>query len=293
MNASPDIWRHTVFGLLSPDTMRRHLTTAVLDYLRKAGLEPSGWQVVRVTSRQIDEVAKSQRAGAGQTFRYRALDALFALGPSILLRLSDQLDRPPEQLYAAAKEIKGAFPQTSPVGTIRRDLGSINLIMSLVHLSDRPENSARECLVIAGPDAQDPTRWLPGEGLAAYLTALETTQPKECRGFTEVLTALRGRIVSVLWADISPPGRALAADLARQGKLAEPKAGMQIAAELTGAGTAHPLSDVLGFTFDPSMPPVDMMDLQHILRLHKCELDPWEYAVLGTSTYFEPIRDSS
>ncbi|HET9898232.1 MAG TPA: nucleoside-diphosphate kinase [Streptosporangiaceae bacterium] len=288
MTVGPEYWQSAVFGLLSPDAIRRQLIHRVLAYLQDAGLAVSGWQPTRVTGQQVDEVARIQHAGAGETFRYRALDALFALGPSIALRLTDNRGRQAEEFYAAAKSVKGGIPQNSPAGTLRRDLGSVNVVMSLLHLSDNPDNAAMESSVMLGPGFED--RWLPGQELHSYTTALELTQAKETRGFNEVLAAVRGRIICSLWPYLTSAGKALAVELAQRGELADPKAGTLIAAETREPGNLRPLAELLCLAFDSSMPPVDVADVQRVLGLHRCELDPWEYAVLATSTYFEPIR---
>ena len=285
-------WNRSVFGLISPDALRRHLAPQILARLREAGVTPTGWRSVRIGGAQIDAVADIQKAGAGQTFRYRPLDALFAIGPALALRLQDQQERPPEQLYGDLQRLKGrTTPGASEAGTIRHDLGLINAVLSLVHLSDSPSNSAQESRVILGPVAEDPDRaWAPADGLAGYLDALTAGLQPERRRFGDVLTAVRGRIAAALWTELTEAGRRTVADLVQRGALAEPAAGTRIAAELSPAALAHPLADVLRLPFTPGGPPVDIADVQGLLRLHGCALDTWEFVVLATSIYFEPVR---
>jgi nucleoside diphosphate kinase len=290
MRESVDEWRNCLFGLISPDAIRRQLAPKVLDRLREVGVVPSGWCRVRIGGAQIDEVADIQKAGAGQTFRYRPLDVLFASGPAIALRLADQRDRPAEQLYADVQGSKGrTTPGVSDPGTIRHELGMINAVLSLVHLSDSPANSDQESRAIltgvpAGPDGP----WAPADTLAGYLDLLAATQPPEQRDFTDVLTAVRGRIIGALWNQLSETGRRHTRELVGSGALAAPDAGARIAAELAPGAAHHPLADVLRLPFRPGSPPVDMTDVQALLRLHGCGLDPWELVVLSTSLYFEP-----
>jgi nucleoside diphosphate kinase len=285
-------WNRSVFGLISPDALRRHLAPHVLARLRDVGVVPTGWRSVRIGGAQIDAVADIQKAGAGQTFRYRPLDALFALGPAVALRLRDQQGRPAEQLYGDVQRIKGhTTPGAFEAGTIRHDLGLINAVLSLVHLSDSPSNSAQESRAVLGPVADDlDPAWAPADTLAGYLDAVTAGQQPEWRGFGDILTAVRGRIAAALWTELSEAGRQTVADLVRRGVLAEPGAGALIAAELSAAASAHPLADVLRLPFELGGPPVDMADVQGLLRLYGCALDPWEFVVLATSIYFEPVR---
>jgi hypothetical protein len=129
-----------------------------------------------------------------------------------------------------------------------------------------------------------------GSTLSGYLAMLAQTQPGEVRGYAEVLTAVRGRIVAALWHQLTGAGRALATELSCQGELADPKAGARIAAELSPAAGGHPLAATLPLAFDPVGPPIDMAEVAQVLAMYGCGLDAWEYAVLATSRYFEPVR---
>jgi nucleoside diphosphate kinase len=295
-----DGWRGAVFSLLAPDAFRRHLAGAVLDRLAGGGLAVAGWREVLVTSRQIDAVAQIQRAGAGQAFRYRALDAIFALGPAVALRLADTAGRPADRLYREVKELKGAsMPADTRPGSIRYDLGSVNAVLSLLHVSDSPENSARESRAIlrGAPDGPAVDElFLPAGSLPGYLLARTAGLPAETRGHREVVAGLRGRVAARLWPGLSDAGRAALVRLATVGGLGEPAAGELLAAELAGPTAADPLADVLRATFQPGPagpdadgPDPDELDL--LLRRHRIGLDPWERVVLATSRYFAPAAD--
>lgn len=306
-------WQDSVFCLISPDSVCAQRVEAILQRLKTAGFAVAGWREVRVAGRQIDAVAEIQNAGAGDTFRFRALDALFALGPAIALRLRDEVPRPAAERYEVLHRLKGGTPPQSVPGSIRDEVGSVNAVLSLLHISDSPVNSERESAAITGHSPSIPA-FRGASSLAPYLSALARTQPRETRGYGEVLTAVRGRVVARLWHLLGEGGRKLASDLIERGELDHPDAGARILAEAAGAagdtgaaegaegaeGTGaaeaaegaarHPLAPVLAHPFDPSAPAMDMADLDLLLRLHGCGCDAWENAVLATSQYFEPVR---
>jgi nucleoside diphosphate kinase len=283
-------WRDAVFCLLAPDAFRRHLAGAVLDRLVAGGLAVTGWTEVLVTDRQVDAVAQIQRVGPGQAFRYRALDAIFALGPAVALRLADTAGRSSERLYREVKQLKGAsMPADTRPGSIRYELGSVNAVLSLLHVSDTPENAARESAAILRGDPDGPPAdglFGPPASLAGYLLTRQTGTPAETRGHREVVAAVRGRVAARLWPALSAAGRDEVVRLAALGELGDPPAGARIAAELTGAAAADPLAGVLraGFESGPGAPDPDELDL--VLRRHRIGLDAWERAVLATSRYF-------
>jgi nucleoside diphosphate kinase len=285
-------WQSGAFCLITPDCLRRQLARAVLDRLREAHFVPGGWRPVRIGGAQIDAVAVIQGVGAGKAFHYRALDCLFGLGEALAIRLEDTAGRAPQELYRQLSALKGSTPEKSRPGSIRHDIGCINAVMSLLHVSDSPENSARESAAILGDDP-DAAALLQPSHLADYLTLLASTQPRERRGFEDVLTAVRGRIVAALWKDLPARGRELAAELLGSGELAQPKAGALIAAELPAGPGRHPLAAVLARSFTPADRPAEIGDVPLLLQLHGCAADPWEHAVLATSCYFEPVRPTA
>jgi nucleoside diphosphate kinase len=288
-SANGSAWQDSVFCLISPDSVRAQRVEAILQRLRAAGFAVAGWREVRIGGRQIDAVAEIQNAGAGDTFRYRALDALFALGPAIALRLRDELPRPAAERYELLRRLKGGTPPRSVPGSIRHEVGSVNAVLSLLHISDSPANSERESAAIMGRSPSVPA-FHEASSLAPYLAALGRTQPRETRGYGEVLTAVRGRIVARLWHGLGEGGRKLAGDLIERDELDQPDAGTRILGEAGDGAARHPLAPVLAHPFDPTGPPLDMADLGLLLRLHGCECDAWETAVLATSQCFEPVR---
>ncbi|MGM9334544.1 nucleoside-diphosphate kinase [Streptomyces murinus] len=281
------VWQTHAFCLISPDSLREQRVGAILDHLAVAGFKPVGWREVRVTAQQIDAIAEIQNVGAGSTFRYRALDALFSLGPSVALRLRDEVSRSAAERYAVLHEIKGGTPPRTRPGSIRHEVGSVNAILSLLHLSDSPANAARESAAILGPEPL--AAFHDGGTLDGYLSVLARTQPKESRDHVAVLGALRGRIVSALWTELGDEGRALAERLTARGELARPDAGRRLADLVRPEAAGHPLLAVLAHPFDPSAAPWDLSEVDLVLRRYGCACDSWETAVLTTSQYFEPV----
>lgn len=288
-NYSDGQWRNSAFCLIAPDCLRRHLGKAVLGRLRDAGCALGGWLPVRIGGSQIDMVAAIQGVGAGKAFHYRALDSLFALGPALAVRLDDTRGRAPEDFYRELSTLKGSTPERSRPGSIRRDLGCVNAVMSLLHISDAPENSARESRAVLG-SAAEPAAFLGAAELDGYLDLLISSEPREHRGFDEVLTAVRGRIIAAMWPEVPARGRRLAAELLDSGEFAQPKAGAQVAAELGARAAGDPLVMVLTRSFTPADGPAEIGDAPLLLRLRGCGLDSWEHTVLATSCYFEPVR---
>jgi nucleoside diphosphate kinase len=287
--ADGSMWQESIFCLVSPDSVRRQCVEAILQRLREAGFTAEGWLEVRLGGRQIDAVAEIQNAGAGDTFRYRALDALFALGPAIALRLHDEVPRSAAERYAVLHSLKGGTPPRSVPGSIRHEVGSVNAVLSLLHISDSPANSEQESAAMLGRSPSFPA-FHEASSLIPYLSALARTQLQETRGYGEVLVGVRGRIVARLWHQLGEGGRKLAGGLIERGELDQPDAGARILAEAGKDAAGHPLAPVLAHAFDPSSPALDMAELNTLLRLHGCECDAWETVVLATSQYFEPVR---
>jgi nucleoside diphosphate kinase len=283
-SASPSSpWDDRIFCMISPDCMRRGLTRAVIGRLAGAGLEPAGWLLSPVTADRIDQVSEAQGVGASGAYRYRALDALFGLGPALSLVFADTRARSPAERYQMVKAMKGdAEPARAAPGTIRRDLGSINAVLSLLHTSDSPAASARECAFLTGRTV--PGEFAPAPGLDDVITLLDSTQPRETRGFREVLAAVRGRVLARLWADLPAAGRELACDLTAKGRIGDPAAGASLASHLAGTG----LAGFLRARFDGRPPYQDMSAVQRQLIALDIGMDAWEQVVLATSSFFRP-----
>ena len=298
--ADPLWWRSRIFFMLGPDCLRRGLLDETMERFRRIGLHPVGWRVADITPTHMDAMSKAQDAGAGAVYRYRAMDALFALGPTVLVVLGDaEGNRTPEALYRTANETKGnADPALAAPGTVRHDLGSVNVVMSLLHISDGPAQSAREAELLGGvgglfradeePVASASTP--PAGGMREFGAVLAATQAPETRLFPRVLASVRGRLVSRCWESLTPRGRSLAAECAADGTLSAPEVGRQLAEEIPEGAENSTLAEVLRTPFDAEEPPPDMARVRRIMQLNALEMDSWEYAVLTTSSYFPPVR---
>lgn len=286
----PADWESAVFCLIGPDSVRRQLVRPILDRFAADGLHPSNWRSVEVTSAQVDAMTEANVKAAGQAYRYRCLDVLFSLGPSLALRLWDRRGRSADRLYRDCAVLKGASdPARARPGTIRRDLGSINAVLSLLHVSDSPPDSARESLVILGSagDVQPPG-WRDPGGLGQWLDLTARSRPAERRSFEDVLLAVRSRILIAL------------DDCAQlDGIPTDPPAGWLLStdvAALPQESLRHVdsrLVELLTASWQPDRPQPDIDRADRLLRGIGTGLDPWERAVLATSTYFASARSTS
>ncbi|MBQ1023934.1 nucleoside-diphosphate kinase [Micromonospora sp. C95] len=281
----PAAWQHRIFVMISPDCLVRGLTRAVLDRLAGIGLRPDGWRLTRVTPHRIDRMSELQQVTAARVHRYRALDALFALGPALMVSLRDEQERPAEVSYAAAKALKGdADPAHALPGSIRHDLGAINTVLNLVHISDSPAEAAAECATLLGTDP-----CLFSDAELDQLLDLLASWPPETRGFADVLGAVRGRLIAAIWGDVTEPARERTMDLIRDGVLGEPTSGKALADVLLGQRIRPAeAGEVIAWPFDGTVPRPDMDTVTRVLAWHGLALDPWEQAVLTTSAVFPP-----
>jgi nucleoside diphosphate kinase len=281
----PVAWQHQIFVMVSPDCLTRGLTRTVLDRLAGIGLRPLGWRFARITSHRIDRMSELQQLTAAGVYRYRTLDALFALGPALMVTLRDEQGRSADEFYAAAKALKGdADPTRAQPGSIRHDLGAMNTVLNLLHISDSPDAAATECTTLAGSDPA----LFQSTGLGELLDLLESRRP-ETRGFTDVLSALRAQLLAAVWGDISASARARVTRLTRDGALGDPTTGKALADALRGQGVRPAETvEVLGWGFDGTLPRADMDCVARVFAGHGLDLDPWERVVLTTSAVFPP-----
>jgi nucleoside diphosphate kinase len=289
-DGGPGIWASSMLSIVTPDAIRRHLLRPIVERFRGEGMEVANLRVVQIAPVQMYGVYESILVPLSDA--YYALEARMGLGPSVVLRLKPT--GPPSDIghwYGRLKALKGvSTPSLAPPGTIRRDLGAINKILSLLHASDRPRLASREAGIVLGPDSGIECE-APRESVEALLDLTETMRPRETRGFCEVLAELRGCIVFRLWDELSDDRRARAVTMIGNGSIARPDAGAEIARHLREVSCFHPLTTILSAPFDGSRPPLDIASVLRHLSGAGIELDDWSRAVLNTSMYFQPRRD--
>jgi nucleoside diphosphate kinase len=288
-------WDRTVFALVAPDAVVRHVGGDVVRRMQAEGFTPVGWQPLwrrpaaldAFNERNIDQVWKS--------YLYRLVDRLFAFGPAIALLLRDDRPDPDLNSHQRMREIKGASqPELVKAGTIRGDLDSTNIMLALMHSSDTPEESAQESRVFTGTD------WFDTGDIAdlwTLLRGMELGFPREQRGFEGVLAGVRARVIGALWPELPGPARDLATTLLSGGvaDVAAAGAGAKLADLL--ANPRHPLDAFLRDDFAAHAPPdvdqspvLDIDRAQLLLGAYGVRLDGWEDIVLATSLRFPPRR---
>lgn len=283
-------WERTVFGLIAPDALARHLGNAVLDGIMAVGYRPVAWQVIWHRPPDLDFFHAQHIEHAWQTYLYRLVDQLFAFGPTIALLVADE--RPPgaESSYQRLRNAKGSSePTEAGPGTIRGDLGSINVMLALMHSSDTVEDAKRESAVFFGADGMrlgaDP------QELRNLITLLELACPRERRGYREVLAGMRARMLGSAWDELPRPARKTAEALL--------EAGVDGIAGSSGGDLAdllpqaHPLAAALRAEFTPASPGPEPERLRALLRTYGTDLDPWEALVIATCRRFQPRTRSA
>ncbi|ROO63353.1 nucleoside diphosphate kinase [Micromonospora sp. Llam0] len=295
-------WERTVFMLLAPDALARHLGGPIMDRVVAQGFQPVAWRVLWHRPTNLDAFHERNITQVWKAYLYRLVDQLFDFGPTVALLVRDVRPDPRHPSHTRLRLAKGASdPAEASPGTIRADLGSINVMLALMHSSDTPADSQRESAVFtdggfdggsggdyggggsAGYSGGDPA------DLRTLLDLLSRSAPAERRGYPQVLAGLRARVLALAWPELSDSARRSAADLLAgdPGDLAATGAGEK-AAGLLAVG--HPLAPVLAAEFTPDRPGPDPARVQDLLAVHGARLDPWERLVLATSRRFPPRR---
>lgn len=282
-------WNRTAFSLICPDAIARHLGLPIVRRLREHGFAPLAWRCLWHRPEGLDSYYERNITQVWQGYLYRLADQVFAYGPTVALLVADQAPVDGLGSHQRLRAVKGSSePARATAGTIRGDLGSINVSLGLVHSSDSAAESRRETEAFVGRDGfaagQDP------EELDALLNMLQGAYPAERRQFDDVLASLRARIVAVLWRQLPAQARELADKLRAGGTtaLAARGAGAQLADLIPTTG--HPLEPVLRCEFLPGHPTMDVDRVQSLLGAYGAGLDRWEHLVLATSQRFEPRR---
>lgn len=279
-------WGRTVFALISPDALARHLGIAVLDRIEAVGLRPVSWRILWHRPADLDLFHGRNISQAWQTYLYRLVDQLFAFGPTIALLLADEWPEAEQASHERLRLAKGASdPDLAGPGSIRGDLESINAMLALMHSADSAADSATESTVFFGPQGYPPGADV--EELRTLLGLLQESRPREQRGYQRVLAGLRARSLAASWDDLPRPVRKTAGAMLEAGEseLASPGTGERLASLLP---PAHPLADVVVPDFTPGSPGPDLERVAAVLQLHGTDIDAWESLVLATSRRFWP-----
>ncbi len=275
----------TVFALICPDALVRHLGLPVLQRIGLAGFSPAAWRVIWHRPDDLDLFHERNIASAWQAYLYRLVDQLFGFGPAIALLLADQ--RPGTGGHARLRLAKGpSDPARSGPGTIRGDLGSINAMLSLLHTADSPADSASESAVFTGAAGFSRGEV---EDLFSVLELLQVARPRETRDYPDVVAGLRAKAIAAAWPDLPRPVRKTASELLASGtpELASPASGERLACLL---GPDHPLAGLLQASYTPASAGQDPERVAVTLAAFGTGLDDWERLVLATSRRFWPRR---
>lgn len=287
-----DFWDRHVFVLLGSDAIYRGLHGALVARLRAEGFPAVAATMLTVHPELIDDLYADLIAGQWQTWRYRLVDAVLALGPAVALicRYDGRAgDRDSHELMAERKGYQ--HPGRAGPGTLRRDFGAVNSIVGLMHSSDGPAESRREAAIFGlGPGD------VRAAGCGAqldYLCRLTTPHAPEHRDFDQVLAAVRTRIVAAVWSQVGDDARAgVRATFPDVRGLGAAGAG-QVLVSLLAAQLPPDLLAVLGCEFEPSeRERTRMGTVLDVLRRWGVTLDPWERLVLESSLHFPPLRVS-
>jgi nucleoside diphosphate kinase len=286
-----DFWHRHVFVLLSSDAAYRGLHGELVGRLRKEGFPPVAARVINAHPELVDDLYADLIAGQWQTWRYRLVDAVLALGPAMALicRYDGDGDAPHELLA----ERKGyQHPEQAEPGTLRRDFGAINSIVGLMHSSDGPAESQREAAVFGLLPCQvteDPDR----AAEIDYLCQLTTPHAPERRDFDDVLAAVRIRIVASIWDSLDSGTRAgIRASFPHAPGMGVVAAGGRLAELLDGQVPAE-LLEIIRCEFEPPWrDSMRMGSVENVLRRGGVMLDQWERLVLESSLHFPPLRVS-
>jgi nucleoside diphosphate kinase len=287
--------------VLSPDSFIRGLGRRIVDELLSTGCEEVAARVVQPGSLLLDTIyddLASKRIHFG-TYRYRAIDALYGLGPSLALLL-----RGSPGIHRRFTEMKGSGPlERAAEASLRRRFGAVNTILGLLHASDSPEEAeldwrtffVREWNNLGRSDLPE-SHTRPATPGARVLADLLDRPPgaREGRGFLQVRDQFRRTVIAHLWELVPSPGAAsLAEGLAKD--LAVPGGGpldddlvARFAESLDGAADLL-VRRALTSSFTPDDPPLDVHRLWTSLLGYGIDVDPWSRAVLSTSQYFPPL----
>lgn len=300
---APD-WGELALLVITPDAFRRGLGGRIIREVQALGLNTVSSRLVRPGSLELDALYEDVVAndGSWDTYRYRCVDQLFALGSSLTV----VVERPPqlaipEGLHAFLGHVKGSGPlHRADPSCLRRRLGSINSILSLLHTSASPAEAELDLRIFGRRNwltsSKSAAPAAPGDlvvldpQMAAQM--LDSAVP-ETRDFDQVLIDVRCRILAHCWELLSPDHRVRAeGSISRHGRRAVLDQGLvNSCAQDIADRTERWVGEALSAAYRPHRPPLDTARLWLGLEALGVDTDPWERAVLTTSQYFSPMTD--
>ncbi|MFD0391964.1 nucleoside-diphosphate kinase [Streptomyces nogalater] len=140
--------------VVSPDSFIRGVGRRIVDEVLASGCEEVAARVVQPGSLLLDAIYDdlSRKRIYFGTYRYRAIDALYGLGPSLAILL-----RGSPGIHRHFTELKGSGPleKASPT-SLRLRFGAVNTILGLLHVSDSPEEAELDWKTFFARDWNNP-----------------------------------------------------------------------------------------------------------------------------------------
>ncbi|MFF4415456.1 hypothetical protein ACFYY8_23235 [Streptosporangium sp. NPDC001559] len=282
---------------MSPDSFIRGLGRRIVDDVLNADCEEVAARVVQPGSLLLDVIYDDlalRRIHFG-TYRYRAIDALYRLGPSLALLLTGGPD-----IHRRFTEMKGSGPlERASASSLRLRYGAVNTILGLLHASDSPQEAeldwrtffVREWGNLGRGELPESHTQLATPGARTLASLLDRPPGTgENRGFLQVRDQFRRVLIAHLW-ELVPDSEAasVAHDLAGTPETPlDDELVARVAKSLDGSADLI-LRRALGSTFTPEGPPLDTDRLWTALEGYGIRVDPWSRAVLATSQYFPPV----
>lgn len=289
-------WSCSLVMVLSPDSFIRGLGARILTEVLDAGYRDIASRVIRPGALLIDAIREdlAQKDIYFGTYRYRELDTVFNLGPSLAVALTG-----PSDIHERIHTIKGSGSlESAPAHTIRRRYRAINTLLGLMHASDSPQEAELDWRTFfvrdwwnVGLDDMPATAAEMAAPGARALAALLDRPPDavETRGFIGVREQFRRTLIAHLCDLLPVPVAESVAIFAEADEPLPEELIGSVAASLEGK-TDLLIRRGLTATFTPGGEHLDATRLWRVLAGYGVVVDPWARAVLSTSRYFAPLR---